>query len=155
MESTSTEQLEINNPLISNNADETLSSSAIISNDQHNNENQIEKEKLEENERFTKHSPLVTLLIFSIGPLSNVASLLFETISMYLITKRFGQIKDSYAIEILGFSGQYQNFLTVTGMFFGQSFITRMGSLIGGGQREMRYFNIRFVKTYYFSNISL
>lgn len=136
MESTSTEQLEINNPLISNNADETLSSSAIISNDQHNNDNQIEKEKLEENERFTKHSPLVTLLIFSIGPLSNVASLLFETISMYLITKRFGQIKDSYAIEILGFSGQYQNFLTVTGMFFGQCFITRMGSLIGGGQRE-------------------
>lgn len=62
--------------------------------------------------------------------------MLFETISMYFITKRFGSIKDAYAIEILGFSGQYQNFLTVTGMFFGQCFFTRMGSFIGAGLRE-------------------
>lgn len=139
MDNNSTEQYELNNPLISNKPnDELLSSSNISTFDQLNNNNisNKEQEEIEEKQRFTKYSPLITLLIFSIGPLSNVASMLFETISMYFITKRFGSIKDAYAIEILGFSGQYQNFLTVTGMFFGQCFFTRMGSFIGAGQRE-------------------
>ena len=138
METSSTEQYDVNNPLLSNKPNDDILSSNTISIDQSKSDlsTQKEQEILEEYQRFTKHSPLVTLLIFSIGPLSNVASLLFETISMYFITKRFGQKKDTYAIEILGFSGQYQNFLTVTGTFFGQVFITRMGSLIGAGQRD-------------------
>lgn len=138
MDNASTEQLYINNPLLSDKSNDDISSSSVLSIDQTNEilKQQEEQVKLEENQRFTKYSPLVTLLIFSIGPLSNVASLLFETISMYFITKRYGKMKDTYAIEILGFSGQYQNFLTVIGMFFGQCFITRIGSLIGSGQRD-------------------
>lgn len=133
------EQIDINNPLLSSKSSENISSYTKISLvDQSNSDafDQNQKDEQEENQRFTKYSPLVTLLIFSIGPLANVGSLLFETISMFFISKRFGHIKDSYAIEILGFSGQYQNFLTVTGMFFGQCYITRMGSLIGAGQRD-------------------
>lgn len=138
MDNASTEQLYINNPLLSDKFNDDISSSSVLSIDQTNEilKQQEEQVKLEENQRFTKYSPLVTLLIFSIGPLSNVASLLFETISMYFITKRYGKMKDTYAIEILGFSGLYQNFLTVIGMFFGQCFITRIGSLIGSGQRD-------------------
>lgn len=140
MENSSNDQNDFGNPLLSNISNDNISTSSLQSiTDQSSVDiiQQKEKEAIEENERFTKHSPLVTLLIFSIGPLSNVASIIFETISMYFITKRYSSIKDSYAIEILGFSGQYQNFLTVTGTFFGQCFITRMGTLIGRGQREI------------------
>lgn len=132
-------QLDPNDPLLSNESTDTQSSSSNISLiDQTANDIGINKKKEDEdeNQRFIQHLPLVSLLIFSIGPLSNVASLLFETISMFFITKRFGETKDTYAIEILGFSQQYQSFLTIIRMFFGQVFITRMGSLIGSGQRE-------------------
>ena len=95
MDNASTEQLYINNPLLSDKFNDDISSSSVLSIDQTNEilKQQEEQVKLEENQRFTKHSPLVTLLIFSIGPLSNVASLLFETISMYFITKRYGKMK--------------------------------------------------------------
>lgn len=139
MEINITKQIDLNNPLLSNETIDSSSSSPNISLvEQSKDDLSVEKEKeaQEENQRFTKHSPLVSLLIFSIGPLSNVASLLFETISMFFITKRFGKYKDTYAIEILGFSQQYQSFLTIVGTFFGQCFITRMGSLIGSGKRE-------------------
>ncbi|KAK8881244.1 hypothetical protein M9Y10_003978 [Tritrichomonas musculus] len=139
MDNIKANQLDPNDPLLSNESTDTQSSSSNISLiDQSTNDMDMQKKKEDddENQRFTQHSPLVSLLIFSIGPLSNVASLLFETISMFFITKRFGETKGTYAIEILGFSQQYQSFLTIIGMFFGQVFITRMGSLIGSGQRE-------------------
>lgn len=89
-----------------------------------------------ENKRFTKHSPLVTLLIMSIGPLSNLISVLFETLNMYLISKRFNQNEDSHAVEIIGFSSQFQNLISLIGNFFGQCFLTRISSLIGSGDHE-------------------
>lgn len=89
-----------------------------------------------ENDRFMKHSPLVTLLIMSIGPLSNLVSIVFETLNMYLISKRFNQDENSHAVEIIGFSSQIQVFMVLVGNFFGQCFVTRVSALIGSGDRE-------------------
>ena len=96
------------------------------------NDSSIEAENL----RFTKHSPLVTLLIMSIGPLSNLISVLFDTLNMYLISKRFKNVENSHAVEILGFSSQFQVFVSLIGNYFGQVFITRVSSLIGSAERE-------------------
>lgn len=90
----------------------------------------------DEKNRFIKYSPLVTLLLMSLGPLSNLVSAVFETLNMYFITKKYNKIENSYAIEILGFSAQYQTLVSIAGVFFGQCFITRVSALIGSNERE-------------------
>lgn len=105
-----------------------------------NSEKETTKNKISsieaENLRFTKHSPLVTLLIMSIGPLSNLVSVLFETLNMYLISRKYNNDENSHAVEIIGFSSQFQNLYPLIGNFFGQCFINQVSSLIGSGKRE-------------------
>lgn len=90
----------------------------------------------DENQRFTKHSPLITLLIMSIGPLSLLFQAVGEAIDMLLITKRFQKSPDSHAIEIIGFTGQIIGFSLYVGLFFGQAICARVSSLIGSGDRS-------------------
>lgn len=90
----------------------------------------------DETKRFVKHSPLVSLLLMSLGPLSNLVSAVLSTVEMLFITKRFNQIPNSYATEILGFSNQYQTLTSLAGIFFSQCFVTRVSSLIGMGDRD-------------------
>lgn len=106
--------------------------------DQNNRKSIIKLEEDEEDEkkRFMKHSPLITLLLMSLGPLSNLVSAVFETLNMFFITKKYNKIENSYAIEILGFSSQYQTIVSIAGVFFGQCFVTRVSALIGSGERE-------------------
>ena len=96
----------------------------------------FEENEEAEKKRFNKYSPLVTLLLMSLGPLSNLVSAVFEILNMYFITKRYNKIENSYAIEILGFSSQYQILVSIAGVFFGQCFVTRVSALIGSGKRE-------------------
>lgn len=106
--------------------------------DQNNKKSIIKLEEDEEDEkkRFMKYSPLITLLLMSLGPLSNLVSAVFETLNMFFITKKYNKIENSYAIEILGFSSQYQTIVSIAGVFFGQCFVTRVSALIGSGERE-------------------
>lgn len=89
-----------------------------------------------ENQRFTKHSALLTLLIMSIGPLSLLMQAIGEAIDMLLITKRFKDTPDSHAVEIIGFTGQIIGFSLYVGLFFGQAIGARVSSLIGSGDRS-------------------
>ena len=97
-----------------------------------NNQSDIEKE----NQRFTKHSALVTLLLMSIGPFSLIVQAIGEVLDMKMITKSFEKDPDSRAVEILGFSGQVGNILGYIGTYFGLSLTTRISSLIGSGDRS-------------------
>lgn len=92
-------------------------------------------EATEENERFTKHSALVTLLIMSIGPLSLLVQALGEMVDMLMITRRYNDDQNSHAIEIIGFTGQLIAFSLYVGLFFGQAISSRVSSLIGAGDR--------------------
>lgn len=128
----------INQALLSDNTDTTSLSSITLdltkenyTQNSSNNNSAIKSE----NDRFTKHSPLVTLLIMSVGPLSNLLSVVFETLNMYFISKRFNQ-ESSHAVEIIGFSAQIQALMILIGNFFGQCFVTRVSALIGSGERE-------------------
>lgn len=88
-----------------------------------------------ENQRFTKHSSIVTLLLMSIGPLSLVIQAVGEILDMLMITKRFKNESNSHAIEILGFTGQLTSILGYLGLYFGQALTTRISTLIGSGDR--------------------
>lgn len=101
-------------------------------NEQTNND----KASVEENQRFTKHSALSTLLLMSIGPFSLIFQAIAEVVDMYLITKSFKNRPDSHAVEILGFSGQLNTLTNILGLYFGQSLTTRISSLIGSGERQ-------------------
>lgn len=96
-----------------------------------------DKESLEENQRFTKHSALATLLLMSIGPFSLIFQAIAEVVDMFLITKSFKNRPNSQAVEILGFSGQLNTISNILGLFFGQSLTTRISSLIGSGERQL------------------
>lgn len=90
----------------------------------------------EENKRFTKYSPLVTLLIMSIGPLSLLVQALGEMLDMLMITKSYKDSPSSHAIEIIGFTGQIIGFSFYVGIFYGQAICSRVSSLIGSGNRD-------------------
>lgn len=90
----------------------------------------------EENQRFTKHSAFVTLLIMSIGPFSLLIQAVGEMIDMLMITKSYKNQPNSHAIEIIGFTGQIIGFSLYVGLFFGQAICARVSSLIGSGDRE-------------------
>lgn len=57
----------------------------------------------DEKKRFNKYSPLVTLLLMSLGPLSNVVSAVFETLNMYFITKNIIKLKIHMQLKSLDF----------------------------------------------------
>lgn len=96
-----------------------------------------EKEKEKENERFTKHSPFVTLLIMSIGPLSQLIQALGEAVDMFLVSKRFGGDSNSHAVEIIGFATTIMLTITYVGNYFGQAIVAKGTTLLGSGQRDV------------------
>ena len=89
-----------------------------------------------EYEKFMKYSPLVTLMIMTLAPLTMFLQALGETIDMMMISKRFANEPDLHAIEIIGFSTNAFDILTYIGMFFGQALIVKVSSLIGEGERD-------------------
>lgn len=98
---------------------------------------EVDKAQIDkENQRFTKHSALITLLYMSIGPLSLIMQAIGEVIDMKMITKRFERDPNSHAIEILGFTGQISAILGYLGLYFGQSLTTRISNLIALGERS-------------------
>lgn len=100
-----------------------------------NQDQKYQSEIEKENQRFTKHSALVTLLLMSIGPFSLIVQAIGEVLDMKMITKRFEKDEDSHAVEILGFTGQVGNILGYLGVYFGLSLTTRISQLIGSGDR--------------------
>lgn len=94
-------------------------------------------EKERENERFTKHSPLVTLLIMSIGPLSLLIQAISEAIDMFFVSVRFKNEPESHAVEIIGFATTIILTINYVGSYFGQAIVAKGTTLLGSGQREV------------------
>ena len=91
----------------------------------------------QEEQRFTKHSALLTLFLLSLGPLSLIFQAIGEMIDMLMITKRFNSEENSYAIQIIGFSNPISQTLGYVGLFFGQALTTRVSFLIGEKKRDL------------------
>ena len=89
-----------------------------------------------ENERFTKHSPLVTLLLLSIGPLSQLIQAISEAIDMFFVSIRFKNDPNSHAVEIIGFATTIILTVNYVGSYFGQAIVAKGTTLIGSGDRK-------------------
>ncbi|OHT16592.1 hypothetical protein TRFO_41719 [Tritrichomonas foetus] len=91
----------------------------------------------EENSKFIKHGPFVTLLLLSIGAfLTTFGQSVLESVDLYFISKRFEKDEDQYAVQIIGM-GYYIVLICAVGcMFFAQSIIARVSGLIGEGKRN-------------------
>ena len=110
--------------------EEELKEENVISN-KNNHENNGK-----EYERFMKHSPLITLLLMSIGPISTLVMALGSMMDTIQISKRYSKEVNSYALEMIGFSTNIFTIISYVGSFIGQGLVTRVPSLIGSGKRE-------------------
>lgn len=91
----------------------------------------------EENDRFSKHHPLLNLLILSIGPLlTTIGMSVLDSIDLMIISNRFKNDPNSYAVQIIGLGFFIQQICMDIGMFLQQSIMVRVSSLIGEGRRD-------------------
>ncbi|OHS97159.1 hypothetical protein TRFO_36688 [Tritrichomonas foetus] len=95
-----------------------------------------DKDKEIENSRFTKHSPLVTLLKMTAGPFALFLQTFLSTLNMFFIAKRFNNEPESHAVEIIGFANQFLTILNFIGNYFGISLTSHVSTLIGKGDRN-------------------
>ena len=92
------------------------------------------KQLTPEQERFEKRSPLVTLLIFAIGPLMfNTGISFHDAFDLFLISLRF---KDDHALQVVGFASLVRFLCLCVAIYFSQASITKIGGLMGAKKME-------------------
>ena len=92
---------------------------------------------IEENERFSKHHPLINLLIMSVGPiLTTIGMSILDSVDLMIISHRFKNDPNSYAVQIIGIGFFVQQICMDIGLFLQQSIMVRVSSLIGEGKRD-------------------
>lgn len=92
---------------------------------------------MDETRHFNSRSPLVTLLIMAIGPLlTNLGLAGADMIDLMLISARFIDDKDSYAVQLVGFSFVMIILTMQVAIFYSQVILVRLSGLIGEGKRS-------------------
>lgn len=92
---------------------------------------------VEENERFSKHHPLLNLLIMTVGPfLTFIGMSVLDSIDLIIISYRFKKEPNSYTVQIIGIGFFVLQICMDIGMYLQQSIIVRVSSLIGQGKRD-------------------
>lgn len=87
-----------------------------------------------EQERFEKRSPLVTLLIFAIGPLMfNTGISFHDAFDLFLISLRY---KEDHALQVVGFASLVRFLCLCVAIYFSQALITKIGGLMGAKKMD-------------------
>ena len=94
-----------------------------------------QQEKDEAN--FTKYNPLLTVLLFSIGPSALLAQAVFETIDTLIVAARFKKEPESNAMAIIGATPLPIMICTYLCIFFGQAIIASVSKILAKGDREL------------------
>lgn len=90
----------------------------------------------EETDRFVKHGPLLNLLILSVGPiLKTLGMSVLDSVDLMIISQRFKNDPDSYAVQIIGVTFFILQICTNIGLFLSQAVMVRVSSLLGSGER--------------------
>lgn len=91
----------------------------------------------EESERFSKHHPFINLLLMSVGPfLTTIGLAVLDSIDLMIISQRFKDDPNSYAVQIIGIGFFVLQICLDIGIFMSQAVLVRLSSLIGEGRRE-------------------
>ena len=90
-----------------------------------------------DDDRFTKHHPFKNLVIMSFGPFLSTAGIsILDSIELMLISKRFKNNPNSYAVQIIGLSFFIFSICLDIGLFLTQAIVARSTSLIGEGRKK-------------------
>lgn len=90
--------------------------------------------------RFEKHSPFVTLIIMSFGPLiTSITSTLLDFLELFFLTKRF---TEESPIQLQGFAGFCQLIVILIITYFSTAVSMRLSRLIGENRENdaMQFF---------------
>lgn len=81
-----------------------------------------------EQQTFEKHSPLITLLLFSIGPLMFSAGIsLHDAVDLAIISKALGES----SLQIVGFSSLVRYLCLCGSIYFSQATVAKVSGLMG------------------------
>lgn len=110
----------------------------LLDNDQSlvSNSDEAEKKNDEVDDKFTKRSPLVTLLLMTIGPLSLTARSLFDIIETSMISKGYKN-RDPDIISVIGYAAVPMQIMVFFPMYFANAITTKVTYLIGHGKHEV------------------
>ncbi|OHT03784.1 hypothetical protein TRFO_01451 [Tritrichomonas foetus] len=100
-------------------------------------------DKSKNTERFTKHSPFVTLLLMSFGPVTTTLSTtLFDFLELYFFTKKYSGMSCAQPVQLLSFASPLAGLILLILTFFSHAIVTRLGTLLG---ENRSYDAIQFV----------
>ncbi|OHS97998.1 hypothetical protein TRFO_09177 [Tritrichomonas foetus] len=89
-----------------------------------------------DNEAFTKHNPLVNLLLLSVGPfLTTFGMSILDSVDLIIISQRFKNDPNSNAVQMIGIGLFVLQLCVDVGMLLSQSLIVRVSALIGEGKK--------------------
>lgn len=86
---------------------------------------------------FTKYNPLVTLLLFTLGPSALLAQSIFEMIDTLIIASRFKKEPEANAMAIIGATPLPIMMSTYLCIYFGQVVIAKISKVLATGDREL------------------
>ncbi|OHT08381.1 hypothetical protein TRFO_23142 [Tritrichomonas foetus] len=86
--------------------------------------------------KFTKHSPLVTLLLFSIGSATNLIQVTGEAVDQFLVSERWKNDPENSPMHLYGFCNIVIQTYVYMGIYFGQVALSSVPKLIGAGLRD-------------------
>ncbi|KAH0794605.1 MatE family protein [Histomonas meleagridis] len=96
---------------------------------------EILAEEEKERKKFTDHSPLVTLLIMSLGPLGLFIYSSFDAIDLIVVSKGLKEIEPEVA-EVIGFASTSFFIVLNFGTIVGQALTAYVTKLLGQRKRE-------------------
>ena len=102
-----------------------------------NNYDKMDIKHYDERDKFTKYSPLITLLLMSIGPMTNLVQITCETVDLLLVSFKFKDDPNSNAVNLYGYCNIIVQVSIYWGMFFLQVITCIVPKLIGEGKHEV------------------
>lgn len=86
---------------------------------------------------FTKYNPLLTVLLFSVGPSALLAQAVFETIDTLIVASRFKKEPESNAMAIIGATPLPIMICTYLCIFFGQAITATVSKILAKGDKAL------------------
>ena len=89
-----------------------------------------------ESELFSRHHPFIEIIVMSVGPfLTQFGFSFLDSVDLMLISRRFKNSPDSFAVQIIGIGFFVQQIVVYIGMYLQQAIMVRVTTLIGRGNR--------------------
>ena len=110
---------------------------SFIMNDFAESDDGMHAEVTKDEASFTKYSPVVTLLLFAVGPSRLLTQAIFDTIETLIIASRFRNEPEANAMAIIGVTPLPILISSYIYIYFGQAVIAKISKVLATGNREL------------------